>query len=255
MATVAAQPVVRAPHTQHWRSQHTLALGGILVAILAVGCLMPWAAGRHDFQYARLAAWVMTLALFLALALVVGHGITGLYRGAFVDDRNKLSLSRVQMFLWTALVLSAYLSAGLANVGLGAAEPLAISVPQTLLQAMGLSTISLVAAPAVLHGIKKGDVTANASPAGSSWTDLVQGDEVATENGVDLGKLQLLFVTIVLTLGYAVVLGHAYVDHGLTTVKALPSIDTAFIVMLGISHGGYLAKKAVPRADVPQGGA
>ena len=254
MATVAAQPFA-APLTT-WHRRHTLAVAVILAAVVAVGAVMPWAAERHrDFQDARLAAWLMTLALFVALAVVVGHGMTGLYRGVFVDDRHKLSLSRLQMFLWTALVLSAYLSAALANVGLGAAEPLAISVPQTLLQAMGLSTVSLVAAPAVLHGIKKHAVTVNARPEESRWTDLLRGEEHATSGGVDLGKLQLLLVTIVLTLGYAIVLGHAYVDHGLGTVKALPSIDAAFVVMLAISHGGYLAKKAVPRADVPKGGA
>ncbi len=251
MTTVAAHPF-EAPVTT-WQRRHTLAVGGILVAIVGVGGLMPWAAGRHgDFQYARLSAWLATLALFLALAVVVGHGMTGLYRGVFVDDRRKLSLSRVQMFLWTALVLSAYLSAALANVGLGSRNPLGISVPQTLLQAMGLSTLSLVAAPAVLHGVKKEAVTVNAKAADSRWTDLLRGEEEATAGGVDLAKLQLLLVTIVLILGYAVVLGHAYVDHGVVFVDALPPIDDAFVVMLAISHGGYLAKKAVPRAETPR---
>ncbi len=246
MATVAAQPF-EAPLTS-WQPRHTLAVGAILAAIVCVGGLMPWAAGRQgDFQYARLSAWLATLALFFALAVVIGRGMTGLYRGIFVDERNKLSLSRVQMFLWTALVLSAYLSAALANIGLGSQHPLAISVPQTLLQAMGLSTISLVAAPAVLHAIKKGAVTTKEKPSDSHWTDLVRGEEHETAHGVDLAKLQLLLVTIVLVLGYAIVLGDAYLDHRVLFVKSLPEIDSAFVVMLAISHAGYLAKKSVPR--------
>jgi hypothetical protein len=250
MATVAAQPF-ETPVTT-WGRRHTLAVGAILAAIVCVGALMPWAAGRRgDFQYARFAAWLGTLALFLGLAVVVGQGMTGLYRGIFVDERRRMSLSRVQMFLWTVLVLSAYLSAALANVGLGSPEPLGISVPQTLLQAMGLGTLSLVAAPAVLHGVKKGAVSVNAHASDSRWTDLLRGEEHANTGGVDLARVQLLLVTIVLVVGYAVVLGDAYLDSHVATIGALPGIDAAFVVMLAISHGGYLAKKAVPRVEPP----
>ena len=248
MATVAAPPFEA--RLTHWQRRHTLAVAGILAAIVCVGGLLPWAAGRHgDFQYARLAAWIATLGLFLGLAAAIGHGMTGLWRGVFVDDRHKLSLSRVQMFLWTVLVLSAYLTAALSNVGLGSQTPLSISVPQTLLQAMGLSTLSLVAAPAVLHGVKKGTVTVKRKPADSRWTDLVRGEETANSASIDLAKLQLLLVTIVLVLGYAVVLGHAYVDEHNVFVTSLPKIDAAFVVMLGISHVGYLATKTTPRSQ------
>ena len=53
---------------------------------------------------ALLWAWLATMALLVALTAVVGRGITGLWRGALVDDRNRLSLSRLQVLVWTVLV-------------------------------------------------------------------------------------------------------------------------------------------------------
>jgi hypothetical protein len=232
---------------EHWERRHTAAVVALLAAIAGVGIVLPWAAGRAgSYSEARLAAWLLTLCLFGGLALVVGNGLTGLARGVFVDERNKLSLSRVQLFLWTALVLSAYLSAALANAGLGATEPLAITVPEPLWLAMGVSTSSLVAAPLVLHRAKGKAVALNTSPAESKWTDLVRAEERGFVGVVDLGKLQLLLVTIVLVVAYAAVVGHAFIDDR-QMVTSLPRIDDAFVIMLGISHAGYLAKKTVPR--------
>ncbi len=228
-----------------WTHTHTLAVVGLLAAVAAVGGVLPWAAGRTgEYQHARLAAWLVTLGLFVALALVVGHGLTGLARGVFVDERNKLSLSRLQMLLWTVLVLSAYLDAALANVGLGAAEPLAIRVPEALWLAMGVSTTSLVASPLVLQRAKGTAVALNGSPSASRWTDLVRAEERGFVGVVDLGKLQLLLCTVVLVLAYGVVVGHAF-ESDPRVVTALPGLDEAFVIVLGISHAGYLAKKTV----------
>lgn len=229
-----------------WTARHTAALVTLLVGIGVVGVALPWAAGSSGgYRHARLLAWLATLGLFTGFALVLGHGLTGLVRGVFVDDRNKLSVSRLQMFLWTVLVLSAYLSAALANVGLGAEEPLAVRVPEPLWLAMGVSTSSLVASPLVLHRAKGKRVALNDTPRDSRWTDLVSSEVRGFVDVVDLGKLQLLLVTVVLVLAYAIVVGHALAADG-TAVTTLPGIDDAFVIMLGISHAGYIAKKAVP---------
>jgi hypothetical protein len=229
-----------------WTPRHTIALVALLAAIAVVGVALPWAADASGgYKHARLLAWLTTLGLFTGFALVVGHGLTGLARGIFVDERNKLSVSRLQMFLWTVLVLSAYLSAALANVGLGATEPLAVTVPQPLWLAMGVSTGSLVASPLVLHRAKGKGVALNDTPVDSRWTDLVRSEERGLVDVVDLGKLQLLLVTVVLVLAYAIVVGHALADDS-KIIRALPGIDDAFVIMLGISHAGYIAKKAVP---------
>lgn len=245
MATIAASAYEE--RESGWTRRHTVALVTVLAAITAVGVALPWAADRSGgYAHARLVAWLVTLGLFLSFALVVGHGLTGLARGIFVDDRNKLSVSRLQMFLWSVLVLSTYLSAVLANVGLGATEPLAVSVPEPLWLAMGVSTSSLVASPYVLHRVKGRNVAVNDAPRDSRWTDLVRGEERGFVHVVDLGKLQLLLVTVVLVLAYGSVVGYALAEDG-KVVRSLPRIDDAFVIMLGISHAGYLAKKTVPR--------
>lgn len=233
-----------------WGRRHTAAVGAILAAIAGVGVVVPWAASSRGYQDARLLAWLVVLALFGGLAVVVGHGLTGLARGVLVDERNKLSLSRLQLLLWTIVVLSAYLSAALANVGLGAPEPLSIAVPEPLWLAMGLSTSSLVASPLVLNRAKGNAVAQNEAPEESSWTDLVRSEERGLTGVVDLGRLQLLLVTVVLVLAYAVVVAHALADDS-RVIATLPRIDDAFVIMLGISHAGYLAKKTVPRPQPP----
>lgn len=245
MSATAAAPAFE-PHPAGWTRRHTLAVVAVLAGIAAIGIVLPWATGPSGgYRHARLLAWLVTLALMLAFAVVVGHGLTGLARGVFVDERNRLSTSRVQMFLWSALVLSAYLSAALANVGLGAAEPLSISVPEPLWLAMGVSTTSLVASPLVLHRAKGKAVAVNDAPGDSSWADLVRGEERGGAHVVDLGRLQLLLVTIVLVLAYAAVVGRAFADDG-RLVTSLPRIDDAFVILLGISHAGYLARKTTP---------
>jgi len=243
MASVAAHYEER---SVPWTVRHTIALLALLALIAVIGIALPWAAGTSGaYRHARLLAWLATLGLFTGFALVLGHGLTGLARGVFVDERNKLSVSRLQMFLWTVLLLSSYLSAALANIGLGAGQPLAVDIPEPLWLAMGVSTSSLVASPLVLHRVKGKRVAVNEAPQESRWTDLVRSEERGFVEVVDLGKLQLLFVTFVLVLAYAIAVGHALARDG-EVVSTLPAIDGAFVIMLGISHAGYLAKKAVP---------
>ena len=57
---------------------------------------------------------VMTI-LFIAVAFM-SKATTGFYRGLWLDDRYRYSLSRLQIVLWTILILSAYLTASMSNV-------------------------------------------------------------------------------------------------------------------------------------------
>jgi hypothetical protein len=245
-AAAAAPRVTGAP--KRWTGLHTVALLVLLAAIGSIGILLPWLAGAGGaYGDARLGTWLVTLALMLALGLVVGHGVTGVWRGIVVDDRNRVSSSRLQLVLWTALVLSGYLDAILANVGLHASEPLLVDVPPALWAAMGVSTASLATSPLALREKKRqGKLTTNASPSGARWLDVVTGEEHGLENVIDLGKVQMVLVTVVLVLAYGVALGHALDSRG-TLITSLPKVNEAFAILLGISHAGYLAKKRAPR--------
>lgn len=247
MAAVAGAPAA-VPNDRRWTPVHTLGVAVLIPATGAAGTLIPWAAGPAA-GWARLVAWLTILALLALLTMVIGDGVTAqAIRGIFIDDRNRVSTARVQVGIWGALVLSGYLAAVLANAALHQADPLLVTVPQTLWAAMGVSTTSFVASPFLLHQRKKqgGKMAKNAKPTDARWRDMVTGEEMSTTSSVDIAKLQMVLVTIILVLAYGIVLGYAlYTHHG--KITTLPKVNDAFAILLAISHGGYLARKAAPK--------
>jgi hypothetical protein len=95
-------------------------LFGIVVGIILVGVLPR--PSQESIPDARLAAWLGTMAFLIAFTVIAGKFITGYWRGALIDDRNQISLSRLQLAVWTVLILSAYLEAALSNVRLVQAQ-------------------------------------------------------------------------------------------------------------------------------------
>ena len=229
---------------------HTVGVAVLVPATGAAGVLIPWAAGSGA-GWARLVAWLAILALLSALTMVIGHGVAAqAIRGVFIDDRNRVSTARVQVGVWGAIVLSGYLASVLANAALHLADPLLVTVPPTLWAAMGVSTTSFVASPFLLHQRKKqgGKMAANEKPTEARWRDIVTGEEKGTKDSVDIAKLQMVLVTIILVLAYGIVLGYAfYTGHG--KIASLPKVNDAFAILLAISHGGYLARKAAPKGS------
>lgn len=57
--------------------------------------------------------WFALGASIIMLVIGIGIGKHGIARGAFVDTRNKVSLSRLQILLWTILIFSAIGTIGL----------------------------------------------------------------------------------------------------------------------------------------------
>ncbi len=247
MSTAAATYAER----PRWRSAHTFGLVAILAGIAVLGISLPQSGGQLGFLGQRtVVGWLAVAALMAALAAVAGHGVTGLWRGVLIDDRHRVSLSRLQMLLWTVLVLSGYLAAALANIGRNAAEPMNVSIPSELWLAMGISTASLVAAPAALSYKQRkqgGKVVHLRSEADSRFADLFHGEEEADGDHVDLGKVQMFLFTVVLILAYGLTLGDMFEDRT-SAFTSLPAVDEAVVTLLAISHAGYLAKKALVTA-------
>lgn len=242
---------------------HVAAGFAILVAITYTGLT----AGPAE----RVRAWYLILLLMIGFALVVGHGITGFWTGILIDARNKMSLSRLQLVAWTLLILSALLTTVFTNIALGWESPLAVRIPSELWVLMGISTASMVASPAVLgakrdrkpeqsvrdrtfgvlerQGYKRGALDVDGlvvtyiSPEFSRWADLFKGEEAGNAAVVDLGKLQMFFFTFVLVLGYGAAVAAAFSREG--PLRALPAVEEGMNILLGISHTGYLANKAI----------
>lgn len=264
---VTQQVVTTQSKTATWSTWHTVGLVGILAGVGVDELLMP--------LDVRLWAWLGAVALLMLFAAIAGHGVTGCWHGALIDERNKISLSRLQATLWTLLVLSALLSAAFTNMRDGQADPLAIVMPGGLWILMGISATSLVGAPLVLSGKKNrsaddeqtrrtldllakhnvnidtvstmGQVIVNGSPQNARWADLFRGEEIGNAAQFDLGKMQLCYFTMILVLVYAAALGILFTGP-VRVISTFPDMDTSILTLLGISHAAYLANKAIPHS-------
>ena len=154
--------------------------------------------------------------------------------------------------LWTLVILSGLLTAALSNIGRHSDDPLNIVVPTQVWLLMGISTTSLIGSPLLKsnkmaeHQIEMRDDVHDAAVA-----DLFRGEETSNFNTLDLAKVQMFFFTLVLVLVYAVELGGKFA--GTTgVISMMPDINPSMTTLLGISHAGYLANKAVPRNSPPQ---
>ena len=261
------------PPTSRWNIWHTLGLVALIAAIVLIVFMIPFPL--------RLWSWVGTMALLAVVTLVVSHGITGYWRGALIDGRNRLSLSRLQTSLWTLIIFSTFLSAALFNVRGGQVDPLQITMPIGLWVLMGISATSLVGTPLV-HNIKqtrapsqdeidatrtqlknqhvnvdnldnKGVLLVNNSPGNARWSDLFRGEEVGNASQIDLGKVQLFYFTIILVLIYTVTMAYMFASQA-KIINNFPDINSGTLTFLGISHAAYLTNKAVPHSASPDPG-
>jgi hypothetical protein len=115
-------------------------LNPALTILLLLAC--PVVAWFLQPRWALLAVTVLLLAFLGSL----GKQKNKLWRGALVDTRNKVSLSRFQTALWTVLVASALLTVALHNIRTEQVNPLDFSLPPELLVLLGISVTSLVGA-------------------------------------------------------------------------------------------------------------
>lgn len=258
------------PSTSRWKIWHTLGLIALIAAIVLIVFMIPFPL--------RLWSWVATLALLAIVTLVSSHGITGYWRGALIDGRNRLSLSRLQTALWTLIIFSSFLSAALFNVRGGQVDPLLITMPIGLWVLMGISATSLVGTPLV-HNIKqtrypnqneidatrdqlksqrvnvnnldnKGVLLVNTNPGDARWSDMFRGEEVGNAPQIDLGKVQLFYFTIILVLIYTVTMAYMFASQS-RIIENFPDINSGTLTFLGISHAAYLTNKAVPHSANP----
>jgi hypothetical protein len=258
-----------------WKPTHTVALVVLNAAIFVVG-LIPSNQAIPGFNPPEhgLVAWLVIMVLLGACCVVIGLGTTGLWRGLLIDSRNRMSLSRLQLLLWTVLVLSAFLTVAMFNIREDPmADPLNIKVPAQVWGLLGISTTSFVTAATIKSQKKNLEVTREAKdkttaalenvgdnsnkladpqgalvayeqPENASVSDLFKGDEVISAAYFDLGKVQVFLFTLIVVFAYAAEVGAML--YSTRTISSLPELSTGIVALLGISHAGYLTAKAVP---------
>ena len=266
---VAAAPQSTAPK---WKIWHTLGIIAIIAAAVLVLLLIPLAY--------RLWSWLGTMVLLTGSGLVASHGVTGYWRGLLIDQRNRISLSRLQASLWTLVTSTSYAAAAMFNLRFGQSDPLMIAIPTGIWALMGISATSLVGTPLIQNYKQNqnhnedektktlnqlsaqhvdtsqidnaGRLLVNNSPADAKWADLFRGEEVGNAAQIDLGKTQLFYFTSILVSVYTVTLG-ALFAHPLA-IGSFPDLNQGILTLLGITNGAYLTNKAVPHSKNPDSG-
>lgn len=260
------------------------ALGLLAFALLLAAVVLPYLLGSEG----RCTALPLTLLLvalaFVACGVSVGAGIWGV----FVDSRNRVSLSRMQIAIWTTVLLGGYLAAVMSNIARGDSDPTNVTIPTGLLVLAGIATVSMVTSPAIkaqqskeppspagpgLSSADTGDseLSAQAVKAGrrvrsvaargriavnvdvrdANWTDMIKGEQLGNFATVDIGKTQLVLVTFVAVCVYVSALWRLFCDPDIAFIGSLPELSDGLNVLLGISHTGYIASKMTTRDPAP----
>ena len=258
----------------HWRVWHSLSIVAIIIVFVWMALERPW--GLYG-------SWLIVIAVLTLFTFIVGDGVTGVWKGAFVDERNRMSLSRLQMITWTVVVVSAF---GTIAIGRLTQTPstqadivsaLDIGVPQTIWLLLGISTTSFIGSPLIKnakkesapaltddkvrtllekqsrnlnHGVEaEGQILKNLSITDASWADMFMGENIEDASHLEIGKMQMFFFTVLLVFSYAFAIGTLL--RTTTAPTSLPDIGQGMLPLLGLSHAGYLASKVASSPSSP----
>src|SRR5215211_2688717 len=190
----------------HW-------LGPFVALAVIIGIpFLFWFRDPDPVASSKLTYWLISIIALTTFILIVGHAISekdstskkGRWLAALIDERNKMSLSRLQLFIWTVIVISGYFTAAQWNLFVTEkSDPLAVGLPQELWWLLGITTTSFVASPLILNtktdqepkpeivesvarqrGVfrnevpREGAVDKNESPDDASLLNMFTGDEV-----------------------------------------------------------------------------
>jgi hypothetical protein len=150
-----------------WRLWHTLVVLLLTLLIFVVG-IIPSGLGvegcRDDGGSSsachNVVTWVAIMAIMVGAIGVIGRGAGGRWASILIDGRNQMSLSRMQLTLWTILILSTIIVMAMFQIRWGiypslkvqatslpaVSNALNITVPNAVWALLGISTGSLVGA-------------------------------------------------------------------------------------------------------------
>ena len=221
-----------------------------------------------------LSAWLVTLVLLVLMLRAIGIALNDRPAGIIIDNRNRISLSKAQMVVWTLLILSALITLAATKLAALGGAPASLDISNTLLALMGISAASLIATPTLLS-LKPAAVDSRGAAEEARWTDLVQGDDAANKDAVDISKVQQLLISLLVMIIYAFLIGNmlrygagaeaaaaanAAGTDAASVARAvaenagrigLPALSADLVWLIGISHVGYLGYKAVPHSSDP----
>ncbi len=194
----------------------------------------------------RTARWWSLIGAMVALYILAYVFTRGRPTELFLGTDNRYSSSKFQTVLWFSLVISAYIAivshrifaAGWSYVG-------GVDIPPNLLILSGISVLSFTAAKAITVGkvekaVAEGKTDMKANADTPRVLDLVTDDA----NRTDLGDFQMVAITILATIIYAIS-AVEFMDHiEFRRVVTMPDVDATLLSIFGLGQAAYLGKKA-----------
>lgn len=219
---------------RHWSHIHSALVVALLGFLLWMGLWSPWAA---------YGSWLFAMGALAAFTIIVGHGLTGSWLGVLVDADNRVSLSRFQLFLWTVVILPAMAVIAIVRTNTDPITALDFVIPQAVWLLLGISTTSFLGSPLITrtqHFLGQRARHHSISEAGVSDLFTADSDDAGR---LDLARIQMFFFTGLTSLSYGIAI--ASVLQAQVVPSGLPDIGEGMIMLLGLSHAGYLGGKAV----------
>jgi hypothetical protein len=90
-----------------------------------------------------------------------------------------------------------------------------------------------------------GRILVNEDPKDAKFSNMLTGDGPDDFDHIDLGKVQMLYFTLLISVIYSIMLAQNFMNL-MNLSDIFPALDStnSLIVLLGVSNGGYLIKKA-----------
>lgn len=264
----------------------SFALVVVLFSLAGIALAELLLANNVNIGDARLWAWITSMILVSLALIMLGWCINGRWYGLLIDARNKASLARLQLVLWTAVLIPAIAAAGLTNWVTSGSDALKITIPDTVLAVLGISLGVAAGTPLIMSAKQSvssqaganGNPSTQTTPAAPSRSDPAvkaladSGVTGADRNGAvlvkdspDSAQLLDLFrgddvsngayldVSKVQMFYITAILVFIYalmlgssLSASTRAFDKLPDFNAGMLTLLAISHGGYLTYKAVP---------
>jgi hypothetical protein len=206
-------------------------------------------------------AWLVAAAVLVFVAGILGIGRGGWF-GVLIDSRGRYSLTQLQLVLWTLVAVP--LIAGVFWGRLLDGHPqdaLSFSIPANLLLVIGISAGSAAVSTAT-KAYKDGTAGSSVSvsvPGSSNKSErpffaqvFLLEEGAMADRAVDIAKFQQFWITLILVAAYiALAIGDFGNLGEASRIGALPDFSQQMVILLGISHVGYLAGKLPAQAGVP----
>lgn len=252
-------------------SQRTELLQTVSVLLLIVVSLL----FAYENWLSRPWSWLVVLGALLVFFLVLGVWITHQPLGVLINERNLMSLSRLQIICWSIIILSSYIVVVMQRIAGHVPNPLGVSVDNHLWAILGISTASFVGtplvlstktdkspsdvalraastalgeAPASIQQSAQGTLYSNTEPGDAQFSDIFEGDEVGNTAYVDISKVQMFLITILLIGAYSSDVW-SLLSKPLAELTQLPAPNVDMLKLFALSHAGYLTFKTVSHTD------